>query len=411
LKILHVNASDTSGGAAIAAYHLHKALLIEGIISQYLVLNKFSDDYTVIGPSSKLEQEINRLRGGVDRLRLKFYKNRMKTVFSPALLPFSKIKHKITQFDPDIVHLHWVGDGTINIKDLLSIKKPIVWSLHDDWVFTGGCHVKWQCNRYIDKCGICPQLGSKITNDLSRKIWYKKNKVYSKKNELYFIGLSKWEADCAFKSSLLKNKPILNMPNLIFTDLFKPFDLNKSRELWNLPQNKKIVLFGAKSVVNDLNKGLSELKEAFSKLLNRNVEIVIFGSSKPKDVINFGVPTHYLGKFYDEISLITLYNAADVVVVPSLQENLSNVIMESLSCGTPVVAFNIGGNSDLIDHKKNGYLATPFNSTDFAMGIDWLLNNPHYDEICKNARSKVLNEFESKIVAKQYIQFYTKLLS
>ena len=112
----------------------------------------------------------------------------------------------------------------------------------------------------------------------------------------------------------------------------------------------------------------------------------------------------------DDISLVTLYNAVDIMIVPSLQENLSNAIMESLACATPVVGFNIGGNSDMIEHKKNGYLAKPFDTIDLKDGIEWTLNNEYYDELCQNAREKVMREFDSKIVAQQYIEFYKKIL-
>ena len=166
------------------------------------------------------------------------------------------------------------------------------------------------------------------------------------------------------------------------------------------------------SATSDSRKGFNELIEALQKLeKNENIEFVIFGSSKPLDAPNFGFKTHYLGNLADDISLITLYSAVDVMVVPSLQENLSNAIMESLSCGTPVVGFDIGGNSDLIDHKKNGFLAKPFEIEDLKNGIEWMLNQKNYDELCQNAREKVLEKFDSEVVAKQYVELYRKILN
>jgi glycosyltransferase involved in cell wall biosynthesis len=108
---------------------------------------------------------------------------------------------------------------------------------------------------------------------------------------------------------------------------------------------------------------------------------------------------------------VKLYSAADVTIVPSLQENLSNVILESLSCGTPVVGFKIGGNSDMIEHKINGYLAEPYQSDDLAYGIAWILNNENSKEISKMARGKVLENFDSKLVAKKYIELYSKKIN
>ena len=130
------------------------------------------------------------------------------------------------------------------------------------------------------------------------------------------------------------------------------------------------------------------MSQALNKL-GKDIELIIFGSSRPEKANGFVQKTHYLGYLHDDVSLATLYNAADVTVVPSLQENLSNAIMESIACGTPVVAFNVGGNSDMIEHLKNGYLAKPFDSDDLSEGIKWILNNKDYEQIRSSARVKV----------------------
>lgn len=156
---------------------------------------------------------------------------------------------------------------------------------------------------------------------------------------------------------------------------------------------------------------LKKPSESLDKLQNENIEFVVLGTTKPQNSPNLGFKTHYLGSLHDDISLVTLYSAVDAMIVPSLQENLSNAIMESLSCGTPVVAFDIGGNNDMIEHKLNGYLAKPFDTTDLKDGIKWVLNTPNYEEISVNAREKVLKEFDSKIVAQKYIDLYNKVLN
>jgi len=411
MKILMINATDIQGGAGRAAYRLHKSLLEAGIDSQMLVQKKSSNDDTVISlGSNKIQKGINLLRPTLDTLPVKFYKNRTKTLFSPAWLNFNNIIDKINEINPDIVHLHWICGGMIKIEELLKIKKPIVWSLHDNWVFTGGCHIKWECEKYKDECGTCPRLGSSKENDLSKWVWKRKKKTFDKMENLTIIGLSKWIINDLKESSLLKNKKHINLPNPIHTDIFKPFDKEKSRELWNLPKDKKLILFGAINPTGDINKGFKELSEALNLLSLKNIEFVVFGSSKPQNTPDFKFKTHYVGHLHDDISLVTLYSAVDVIIVPSLQENLSNAIMESISCGTPVVGFDVGGNSDMIEHQKNGYLAKPFDTTDLKDGIEWILNNENYEELCKNAREKVLREFDSKIVAKQYIELYKEIL-
>jgi glycosyltransferase involved in cell wall biosynthesis len=411
MKILIVNLSDIDGGAARAAYRLHKSLLSLHVDSEMLVQDKSSDDFTVIAEISKLRNGFNKLRPTIDSIPIRFFKERTKTLFSPSWFGFSNIVDKINDINPDIVHLHWICGGMMTIEDIARIKAPIVWSLHDMWAFTGGCHYDEECQGYEKECGNCKVLGSDKENDLSRKIYNRKNKTFSKIENMTIVGLSKWLSECAQSSTLLKNKKHINLPNPIDTNIFKPFDKEKARALWSLPQNKKLVLFGAMGATSDTRKGFCELSEALHKLTCKDVEFVVFGSSEPKESQNLGFKTHYLGSLHDDVSLVTLYSAVDVMVVPSLQENLSNAIMESLACGTPVVGFDIGGNSDMIEHEKNGYLAKPFDTDDLANGIEWVLHVSDYDELCHSARQKVLREFDSVVVAKKYIELYKEILS
>jgi len=410
MRILIINTSDIEGGAARAAYRLHKSLLAQNIDSQMLVQNKSSDDFTVMTEENKIIKSFNKLRPFIDSLPVRLYQT--KTLFSSSWFGFNNMINKINEMNPDIVHLHWISNGMIRIEDIAKIKAPIVWSLHDMWAFTGGCHYSDECDFYLTKCTNCPVLKSDKTNDLSKKVFIKKEKTYSKIKNMTIVGLSKWLNTCAINSTLLKDHKHINLPNPINTLSFKVFHKEKSQELWNLPKNKKLVLFGAMGATSDSRKGFSQLSKAMKKLDNNSdIEFVIFGSSRPQNTPHLEFKTHYLGSLADDVSLVTLYSAVDVMVVPSLQENLSNAIMESLSCGTPVVAFNIGGNSDMIEHKKNGYLAQAFSTIDLKDGIEWVLNNENYDELCVNAREKVLSEFDSVVVAKKYIKLYEEILN
>jgi len=410
MKILIINTSDIQGGAARAAYRLHKSLLAQSIDSQMLVQSKSSDDFTVVNEDKKLRKYFNKLRPVIDSIPVRFYKGRTKTLFSTSWFGFSNIVDKINEINPDIVHLHWICGGMMTVEDIAKIKAPIVWSLHDMWAFTGGCHYDEECKGYEKSCGNCKVLGSK-EKDLSRKIFNRKRKAFEAKKDITIVGLSSWIHECSKSSTLLKEKKHRNLPNPIDTNIFKPFDKEKSRELWSLPKDKKLVLFGAMGATSDPRKGFEELSEAMQKLdKNQDIEFVVFGSSEPKESQNFGFKTHYLGYLHDDVSLVTLYSSVDVMMVPSLQENLSNAIMESLSCGTPVVGFDIGGNSDMIEHKTTGYLAKPFDATDLKYGIEWVLNNKNYDKLYKNAREKILKEFDSKIVAQKYIKLYKEIL-
>ena len=410
MKILIVNTSDIDGGAARASYRLHKSLLALHVNSKMLVQNKISCDFTVIAETSKLRKGFNKLRPTIDSLPIGFFKERTKTLFSPSWFGFSNIVDHINEINPDIVHLHWICGGMMTIEDIARIKAPIVWSLHDMWAFTGGCHYDEECQGYEKECGNCKVLGSDKENDLSKKIFKRKQKAFTQKKDITIVGISNWLNECSKNSTLLKDKNHINLPNPLDTNIFKPFDKEKARELWGLPKDKKLVLFGAMGATSDPRKGFYELMESLEKIEDSNVELVIFGSERCEDTKDLGFNVYYLGQLYDDVSLVTLYNSVDVMIVPSLQENFSNAILESLACGVPVVGFDIGGNADMIDHERNGYLAKPFSTIDLAFGIEWVLNNYNYKILCQNARNKVLNNFDSVILAEKYIELYKSIL-
>lgn len=410
MRVLIVNTSDIEGGAARAAYRLHKALLTEGVDSQMLVQSKSSDDFTVLGPQTKFQKAMGKLRPTLDSIPVRRYPERTKTLFSPSWVPFAGLVDKINALNPDVVHLHWIAGGMMRIEDLAKINAPIVWSLHDMWAFTGGCHYDEECGKFKNSCGSCPVLASAKENDLSSKVLQRKQVSFKQHTNLTIVGLSNWLAKQAKSSSLFKNTSVVNLPNPIDTTSFAPFCKQQARTLFKLPGDKKLVLFGAMGATSDPRKGFKELAQALS-YLPADYELVVFGSNEPKISQGFKQKAHYLGHLHDDITLRVLYNAADVMVVPSLQENLSNAIMESLSCGTPVVGFDIGGNSDLIDHQVNGYLAEPYSSADFAKGIDWVLQHQSPDKLADNARQTVLVNFESSLVASKYIDLYREVLS
>lgn len=411
MKILIVNYTDIYGGAGKAAYRLHQSLLEADVNSQMLVMDKRSDDYAILAPESNLEKLFAFFKPRVEQVLIRHkYKNKSQALFSSANISSKNIVKKINSINPDIVHFHWINGAMLKIEDISKIKAPIVWSLHDNWAFTGGCHVMWSCQRYKNSCGSCPILSSNNTKDLSNKVFKRKQKAYQQKN-MTIVGLSKWLSKTASDSSLLKDKNHINLPNPINTELYRQFDKKLSRQLWNLSNDKKLILFGAMSATSDINKGFIYLSEAISRLNVKDVELIVFGSSKPKNPPQFDFKTHYVGVLNDDISLVTLYSAVDVAVVPSIQEAFGQVACESISCATPVVCFTTTGLIDIIDHKKNGYLAKPFDSYDLANGIEWVLNNENYNDLCKNARAKVLKEFDSKLVAEKYVNLYKEVLN
>jgi glycosyltransferase involved in cell wall biosynthesis len=409
MKILIVSASDIAGGANKAAYRLHRSLLNQGLDSQMLVQNKKSDDYTVIGARSDLRKIlINPMRPALDHIFMKI--NNIKTLFSSSYLPFSEIISQINELNPDIVHLHWITGGMIRIEDISRIKAPLVWSLHDMWPFTGGCHYDQHCGFYKNKCGSCKVLNSKKENDLSSKVFKRKVSVYPKIKMMDVVATSQWIAKCAKESFLLRDRRVTILPNPIDTNLFSKIDKNIVRDIFGIPKDKTVILFGAMRSILDSRKGSRELFKAINMLDLENTVFVIAGSSKPKDLPKLKYPVYFIPPLHDEVSLPLIYNVADVMVVPSIQENLANSIIESLSCGVPVVAFNIGGNSDMIEHKKNGYLAEAIIPKDMAFGIEWVLKNNKFQKLSNNSRNKVIKEFDEGVVSKKYISLYERIL-
>ena len=282
------------------------------------------------------------------------------------------------------------------------------------WAFTGGCHYNDGCERFQQACGSCPQLDRSGKYDLSHYVLKRKKKAF---NQLHItiVTPSKWLAECAKTSSLFKGQRIEIIHNGLNLNLFKPVDKTQARRIWNLPINKKLILFGAMKATVDYRKGFDLIHEALKQLTDRwtgKAELVIFGSSEPENPPNLGLPVHYLGLLHDDVSLALIYSAADITVVPSRQDNLSNIVVESLACGTPAVAFDIGGMSDMIVHKVNGYLAKPFDTSDLASGIDWVISNDkRHKDLCIKARDKAVGCFDIEKTARKYAILYENVLS
>lgn len=410
MKIVIVNSTDMEGGAARAAYRLHRALLSENADSTMLVQLKKGDDFSVLGPSSKIREAIALMRPKLDLLSVYPYRKKEKILFSSSWLPGSGLVTRINSMSPDLVHLHWVCGGALTIEDIARIKAPIVWSLHDNWLFTGGCHIMWDCKKYMTGCGKCPVLKSGKERDLSSRVFVRKSRVFKKKRDITISGLSSWITERAEESILLKDYRKVTLPNPVDTDLFKPIDKAAARNILGIPGGVQIILFGAMNSTSDVNKGFPALLSALRFLEPKDINLIIFGSGTPKEPPAFGFPVRYFGRLQDDYSLMLLYNAADVTVVPSRQENLSNVILESLACGTPVVAFNVGGNRDMVRHQVNGYLAEELSSKDLAMGIDWILANRMTLSLGEKARETVIKNFANSLVAKSYLRLYKELL-
>lgn len=413
MKLLHINSSDIEGGAARAAFRLHRGLRDCSVDSKMMVGIKRSDDKNVLFAFSRWPLGASLVRKILDDIPLKLYKNKRDEIFSSAIVP-DHLNRKISKLDPDLIHLHWVANGFLRIESLKKFNKPLIWTLHDSWAFTGGCHIPGDCTRYRNNCGLCPVLGSRKEKDLSRKIWQRKREAWKGLN-LTIVTPSRWLAQCVKESSLLNSFKVEVIPNGLDTEKYKPIDKNVVREVFSLPKGKKLILFSAANCLTDHNKGFHLLASALQKLVKRgwgdNVEILVFGGSESSINSQLGFKTRCMGWLHDDISLAQLYSAADVMVIPSLQEAFCQTASESLACGTPVVAFDATGLLDIVEHKKNGYLARPFEIDDFAQGIQWVLEDEERAmKMSASAREKARREYDLSRQVRQYVTLYEDIL-
>jgi len=412
LKVLILNTNDISGGAARSAYRLRAGLQSIGVKANMLVQNKEGGDNAVDGPTDLIGRLLAQIRPRMDKLAVTYYPKRNGMIFSPAIVP-DRLTEKAFRLRPDIVHLHWMAHGNLKIESLRWFKTPLVWTLHDSWAFTGGCHVPLDCTKYQQKCGACPALGSTTTHDLSRWIWKRKFKNWQKLN-LTLVSPSRWLADCARSSSLFHNVRIEVIQNGLDLMQYRPYNKALARDVLRLPQDKKLILFGAMDSMKDAVKGFHLLLPAIKKLAIKHAdqfELVIFGASEPVQLPAFGLKAHYMGRMHDDAAIALMYSAVDVFVSPSLSENLSNTIMESMACGTPCAAFRVGGIPDLIEHERSGYMASPFDPEDLARGIEWMLEDDgRRQQVSQQARAHVERNYSLDTIAHRYLTLYQDVL-
>jgi glycosyltransferase involved in cell wall biosynthesis len=414
--VLHLSNFHLEGGAGVAAARLHRALLESGIGSKLLVSILSAEEIGVEAlANTPLESKKATARFVGERLY--FYPQEkdasVRFAFSPAAVGADISKHPLVQ-QAEIIHLHWINFGFLSIESLdklFCLGKPVVWTLHDMWTFTGGCHYSRGCENYLTHCHYCPYLAKPEEYDISFQQFEKKIAIY-KKAKMALVSPSNWLDNLVKKAALTEKIRSLNIPNCIDTALFKPLEKAEIRRKLNLPESKKLILFAGANT-SDPRKGFVYFKQALEKMATfaSEIEVLVLGKANPKTMAALPLPVHYLGKISDPGGMVEAYNAADVIVVPSLEDNLPNTIMEAMSCGTPAVGFATGGIPEMIDHQVNGYIALQGSAQSLAEGIEWILSNQNPIIVSENARKKVLNTYSESIVAAQYLQLYQSLLT
>ena len=406
MKILHLNTFD-HGGAAVAAIRLHKALLAQGIESSMMFLNMTNYDI----PSTFSYNHPGKKRPGFIHRQLIRLKNRVSPPRLTKLeLNMLNLENKVDGFemftfnpndldvstqklwkDADIIHLHYIA-GFVDYCVLEKGNKPIIWTLHDMNPFTGGCHYSSGCENFKNECVNCPQLAGTInTNNSLADQNYKR--TYLSNISPVITAPSVWLYNCSSQSTLFRNFRNLHIPYSLDLSAFKPGNKTFCRDVFNLPQNKKILLF-VSEILDNYRKGFDLLINALTEVNHSEVHICAVGSSNKEIEYQNGIT--FIGRIYDERLMALAYSAADVFVLPSREDNLPNVMLESLACGTPVIAFPVGGMPDVLKTGFNGILANDLTSESLAHSI-----NDFFEGKCK---------FDSKLISENAKQNFSPIL-
>lgn len=404
MKVGFLNSTDYQGGAARAAYRIHRAVLAGGIDSTFWVDLKRTGDVTVNGSASGARK---RIRESIGQQLVNWFGPGGSERLSPAIV-HSRLPHRLNGTDTDVLHLHWVNDEMLSIADIARFRQPILWTLHDMWAFCGAEHYseddRWR-NGYTSGSG---------SFDLNRWVWGRKRRHW--KHPLHIVTPSHWLAGLVAESELMKHWPVSVIHNAIDTDSWRPTDQRIARETLGLPSDEPLVVYGADQGTRDPRKGFDLLEDALRQLRGSglHLHIAVIGQEATDRGRQDQPEVIHLGRLQDDLSLKLVYAAADVVVIPSRQDNLPNAGVESMACGTPVVAFSTGGLPDIVDHKETGYLARAFDATDLATGLEWVLDSTRSDGkgqgLSKAARKTAEQRFSYETIGAQYIQLYRSLI-
>lgn len=406
MKVFSLNHSDYQGGAAKAAHRIMEATRGRGV-DNYLYVNRSKlDDQSVLGPGSIIQKAYATMASKVGALISKGVgqANGGGRYLSSSVMPSFWPKF-LNQSACDLVHLHWVNGEMLSISDIANIKKPLVWTLHDMWAFSGAEHYpdseEWKSG-YLSR-------GEKFNFDA----WVWRRKLKHWRQPIQLVSPSNWLKNCIQSSRLMGDWNVEVIGNPIDVEMWCPEGMNQAREALGIPLGDDVILFGAVNGGRDLRKGFDLLIQAiqYLKSSNRwsNIRLIIFGENKPEIEVNYGFPTHYFGHIANEGMLRTLYSASDLFIAPSRQEVFGQTATEAHACGCPVLAFDGTGLSDIIEHLKTGYLAQPFLVSSLVEGIEWIFSEKKRSNLVSQrlaARESVIKNFSYEVIGEKYKRLY-----
>ena len=418
MKIVLISTHVQTGGAAKASWRLMKLLRKNGIDISMLVQDGENVKEGIYSTTHRMVKRWKNLARFILERLVFLRQERSKSIrflFSLANTGESISGNQHVR-EADIIHLHWINGGFLSLKslrELLELGKPVVWTFHDMWPFTGGCHYALECFEYQRQCGQCPYLKKPSEKDLSHRIWKRKEHLFRNSN-VTVITPSQWLQECARSSSMIAHWDYHTIHNPIDQVLFRPVDRDDACATLDLDPAKKYILFGAATLKNVI-KGFEYFQKAIEILYrdlkgDPGVEILLFGKSMGDVESMFPFRTRNIAFIQSTETLVHLYNMAHLFLIPSLQDNLPNTIVESMLCGTPVVGFNTGGIPEMIDHKVNGYLANFKAAEDLAQGMKWVLESDNYDELSSTVRDTAVKMFSMEASLEKHVELYRELL-
>ncbi len=415
MRVAHINLSDSSGGAAIAAMRLHRAMLDIGIDSNIFVVRQtIFDDERIVGVSRFERDYLANLRYLVAKFKVR-HSIKSRGLFS-ANSGSSSIVRASRFKDFDAIYLHWINHGMMSIESLdkiLALGKPTYWVCHDMWPITGGCHHSLECEKFTSSCKKCPSL-HRGSRHLAESIFSQKMEVYSRYDKLNFIAISPFMERRINCSALTSKHRCHSISNAIDMNIFKPIDPTTARKRFSLPNDKLLLLFGADGGVNNPYKGWEYARLAiidFARKSDKDIELVIFGSEYDSDIKeSLPVKVHFLGKMTKQEDMALLYNAVDIYLNTPIAESLSYTTLEACCCTTPVVAFATGGIPSIIKHRHNGFLVEPGDIEGLSEGLEWASAN-YSISTTDNYLESLAEKFDSKSVAQKHLEMLQAALN
>lgn len=412
MRVAHV--APTARSEISAAWRIRRAQQNAGIDAFALVHAGESNPYVSFFSEPNAVSPITaNLRARLDNFPIRISNHRLEG------LPWSsgwfgyRSSGRIAELAPDIVNLHWLTNGCVSLFDLRNLTCPVVLTLHDVWALTGGCHCNLGCDGWREGCRNCPQLGAgPFGIETAHYLWKMKRKRFRAIPNLAVVTPSRWLGKMVQESTFFSGRRVEVIPNCLNLEVFRPGSREGARDQLGLPQDKKIVTFGAVSATSINYKGFDLLVDALTYLrqhTNLQLHLLVFGAEGSS--VQLPYPVTFLGNLETEERLAIAYCAADVFAAPSRQDNFPSTVIEAIACGIPPVAFDIGGIPEIAAHQERGYIAPSFDTAEFARGIAWLLEaEERRNSIGKNARAYAEAELSPRVCAQRYLRLYEDLL-